>query len=373
MDYLNSGIKLITKIKSLGYDAYLIGGCVRDYLLDIPCNDIDITTSMPLDEIKNNFTYIENGVDYLSITVKFEGINAEITHFRKDISYNDHRHPIVEEVDNLYDDTTRRDFTINALAFDVDKKIVDYHNGINDLKDKLIRTIGDPNQRFEEDALRILRALYFSSKLNFKIENNTLEAIKAKSYLLASLSNDRLFSYLSKLVSAKYSNGIDYIKKYDLFRYIPDFNDWLSATGFGYTQEELVYGYYYKYNKYPPVITAKEKKLCVSLMNLVDNKFDDYSLYRNKECVYKLSKFIERLNINPRVLKERIRKMPISEDSELAVSKYEITADFEGEMKSVVVNEVIRAIISLAIPNEREAIIKFIKGFNHAKNVRSLY
>ena len=108
-------------------------------------------------------------------------------------------------------------------------------------------------------------------------------------------------------------------------------------------------------------------------MNLVDNKFDDYSLYRNKECVYKLSKFIERLNINPRVLKERIRKMPISEDSELAVSKYEITADFEGEMKSVVVNEVIRAIISLVIPNEREAIIKFIKGFNHAKNVRSLY
>ena len=139
MDYLSSGIKLISKIKSLGYDAYLIGGCVRDYLLDIPSNDIDITTSMPLDEIKNNFKCIENGADYLSVTIKYEGIDFEITHFRKDITYKDHRHPIVEEVDNLYDDTTRRDFTINALAFDSDKKIVDYHNGIRDLKEKIIR------------------------------------------------------------------------------------------------------------------------------------------------------------------------------------------------------------------------------------------
>ena len=257
MEYLDTGIKLISKIKSLGYDAYLIGGCVRDYLLDIVSNDIDIATNMPLDTIKNNFKYKDNGSDYLSITILFEGINFEITHFRKDISYADHRHPIVEEVDNLLVDTKRRDFTINALAFDSDKKIIDYHNGINDLKNKLIRTIGNPNIRFEEDALRILRALYFSSKLGFEIEENTLYAIKEKSYLLSSLSNDRIFTYFIKLCEAKTSKGIDYIKEYDLFRYIPDFKNWLDVTGYGFIKEELVYRYYLKYDKYPPVITAK--------------------------------------------------------------------------------------------------------------------
>ena len=367
MDYIDSGIKLISEIKSLGYEAYLIGGCVRDYLLDISCNDIDITTSMPLDELKNHFSYIDNGSNYLSITIKYEGINFEITHFRKDISYTDHRHPVVEEVDNLYEDTIRRDFTINALAFDADKKIIDYHNGINDLKEKQIKAIGDPLKRFEEDALRILRALHFASKLNFKIENNTLEAIKAKSYLLSSLSNERIYDYLVKLVEAKYSKGIDYIKQYDLFRYIPDFNDWLNSTGFGYTKDELVYGYYLKYHKYPPIISSKEKKLCLSLLNLVENDFDDYSLYKNKETVYKLSKIIDRLKIDSRDLKKKIMDMPIQSDNDLAVSKLEMAEGFEGEMKSAVINEVIKAILKRKIPNERVEIINFIKGFNYAK------
>ncbi len=367
MDYLDSGIRLISKIKSLGYDAYLIGGCVRDYLLNIPSNDIDITTSMPLEELKEHFSFKDNGSTYLSITIKFEGINFEITHFRKDISYSDHRHPVVEEVDNLYDDTTRRDFTINALAFDYNRKVVDYHNGMDDLKNKLIRTIGDPRQRFEEDALRILRALYFSSKLNFDIEANTLAAITEKSYLLSTLSNDRIFDYFSKLLSANYSKGLNYIREHELFRYIPDFKYWLDAVEFGYTEEELVYAYYLKYNKFPPVISAKEKKLCVSLKNLVESSFDNYSLYRNKDTIYKLSKYLERLNINPKQLKERIMLMPLSTDSDLAVSKLEITESFEGEMKSHVVNDVIKAILNGDIPNEREAIIKFIKVFNHAR------
>ena len=367
MNYIDSGIKLISEIKKFGYDAYLIGGCVRDYLLDISCNDIDITTSMPLDELKTKFSFIDNGSNYLSITIKFEGINFEITHFRKDISYIDHRHPIVEEVNNLYDDTIRRDFTINALAFDYTKKIIDYHNGIDDLKNKLIRAIGDPYLRFEEDALRILRALHFSSKLNFEIEKNTLDALKAKSYLLSSLSNERIFDYFVKICEAKYSLGIDYIKKYDLFRYIPDFNDWLNATGFGYTKEELVYGYYLKYHKYPPIISNKEKKLCISLLELVNNNFDDYSLYKNKETVYKLSKFIERLNVNVKVLKKKIMDMPIQSDNDLAVTKLEMTEGFEGEMKSAVINEVIKAILKRKIRNERVEIINFIEGFNYAK------
>lgn len=367
MKYLDKGINLINQIKSFGYDAYLIGGCVRDYLLNIPSNDIDITTSMPIALLKLNFEYKDNGSDYLSITIKYEGVNFEITHYRKDKEYKDHRHPIVEESDNLYDDTKRRDFTINALAFDSNKKIIDYHDGLSDLENKQIKAIGDPYIRFEEDALRILRALYFSSKLNFNIEENTLNAIKDKSYLLSALSNDRIYEYLIKLLSTNRTKGIDYINKYDLFKYIPDFRDWLLAVKPGYTKDELVYAYYLKYNKYPVVITSAEKKLCLALNDLIKNNFSDYSLYKNQESIYKLSKILERINVNVRSLRARINKLPIRNDFELALSKFEITENFEGNMKSIAVNEIIKMILSREIKNDKESIMKYIEVLKNAR------
>ena len=111
----------------------------------------------------------------------------EITHFRRDIEYTDHRHPKVELVDNFFMDSTRRDFTINALAMDSTGEILDFHDGLKDLQDKVIKTIGDPFLRFTEDALRILRGLYFASKLDFEIESNTLFAMVDKKELLATL------------------------------------------------------------------------------------------------------------------------------------------------------------------------------------------
>lgn len=367
MKYLDKGISLINKIKSYGYDAYLIGGCVRDFLLNIQSNDIDVATSMPLDLLKKEFKFKDNGTKYLSITIKHEGVNFEITHFRKDIEYIDNRHPIVEEVDNLFDDTKRRDFTINALAIDSNKKIIDYHDGLKDLEKKQIKAIGNPIKRFEEDALRILRALYFSSKLNFKIEDNTLEAIKEKAYLLGNLSNERIYEYFVKIITAKYPKGLNYIKEYDLFRYIPDFKDWLSTVDFGYDKDELAYLYYLKYKKYPVISTSLEKKLCLSLADLVNNNFSDFSLYKNKESVYKLTKVLDRINVNSRQLKNRINEFPISYDSELAVSKLEITSHFEDRLKSAAVNEIIKAVLSKKINNDRLSILNYIEVLKDAR------
>lgn len=367
MNYLDKGINLINQIKSLGYDAYLIGGCVRDFLLNIPSNDIDITTSMPIELLKLNFDYKDNGSDYLSITIKYEGSYFEITHYRKDKEYKDHRHPIVEESDNLYDDTKRRDFTINALAFDYNKKLIDFHNGLADLENKQIRAIGDPYIRFEEDALRILRAIYFSSKLNFEIEENTLNAIKDKCYLLSCLSVDRIYEYFIKLLSTKHTNGIDYINKYDLFKYIPDFNDWLKAVKLGYSKDELVYAYYLKYNKYPVVITSAEKKLCGSLNDLIKNNFSNYSLYKNQESLYKLSKILERINVNVKSLRAKINRFPIRCDSDLALSKFEITENFEANMKSIAVNEIIKKILDRELRNDKQSILEYIEVLKDAR------
>ena len=367
MKYLDKGIDLINKIKSYGYEAYLIGGCVRDFLLNIQSNDIDITTSMPIELLKKEFNCKENGPKYLSYTIKYEGINFEITHFRKDIEYIDNRHPIVEEANNLLDDTIRRDFTINALAIDADKKIIDYHDGLSDLEKRQIKTIGDPRKRFDEDSLRILRALYFAAKLDFSIEDNTLEAIKEKSYLLSNLSNERIYEYFVKILSARTKRGVDYIKEYDLFRYIPDFKDWFSVTGHGYEKDELAYFYYLKYKKYPVVVTKLEKKLCLSLAELVKTDYSNYSLYKYQDTVYKLGPIFDKLGVSSKKLKQRINELPIRSDLDLAVSKFEITEHFDTNYKSAAVNEIIRAIVSNKIENDRLSILHYIEVLKNAR------
>ena len=188
MSYLDKGLEIIKRIENLGYFAYLIGGVVRDYLLKEEIHDIDIATNMPLDQLKQYYAIKENGIDYASVTIENDGYFFEVTHFRRDLSYLDHRHPMVELTDTLLEDIQRRDFTINALAMNSSMKIIDYSEGYSDLKNKIIRMIGNPILRFEEDALRILRALYFSSKLGFQIEQNTLDAMVFHKKLLSCLS-----------------------------------------------------------------------------------------------------------------------------------------------------------------------------------------
>ena len=126
MNYLDAGLALLKEIESKGYKAYIIGGAVRDFLLNMPINDIDITTNMPISLIKEEYDIILNGLNYLSISIKYNGYIFEVTNFRYDISYTDHRHPIVSLCDNLYDDTLRRDLTINAMAYDSNKNLIDY-------------------------------------------------------------------------------------------------------------------------------------------------------------------------------------------------------------------------------------------------------
>ena len=177
MNYFDTAIKILKKIESLGYDAYIVGGVVRDYLLNLEVYDIDLTTNMPLSEINKNFQTIENGKEYLSITIVESGFKYEITHFRTDLEYINHRHPKTKEVNTLKEDIIRRDYTINAIAIDSNNNVIDYVNGKQDLNNGIIRLIGDYSKRYDEDCLRILRGLYLASKLGFEIEDNTLKSI----------------------------------------------------------------------------------------------------------------------------------------------------------------------------------------------------
>lgn len=195
---------ILQKLAAAGYEGYLVGGCVRDFLLGKEPSDFDITTSALPEETMTVFAadrVIPTGLQHGTVTVLHGGMSAEITTYRTETTYADGRHPdSVAFSRNLSDDLCRRDFTVNAMAMDASGNIVDLYGGRADLDAKTLRAVGDPTLRFTEDALRILRAFRFAAKLGFTIEKNTLDAAIALAPRLSLVSRERIFAELEKLL-----------------------------------------------------------------------------------------------------------------------------------------------------------------------------
>ena len=221
-------IDILKIFNQKGYEAYFVGGCVRDYLLGEDFSDIDITTNALPDEVKKVFRKsIDTGIQHGTVTILVNGDSYEVTTFRTEEDYTNHRSPEkVEFVSNLREDLDRRDFTINAMALDYNGKLFDYHNGDQDLNSKIIRTVNNPNERFYEDALRMLRAFRFSSKLGFEIENNTLNAIKRNAELIKFVSIERIVNEFKKLLAGKGNlRSLELLIDSKLNSYIPFFDE----------------------------------------------------------------------------------------------------------------------------------------------------
>ena len=220
----NSAINVLEKFNEAGYEAYFVGGCVRDYLLNDEFSDIDITTNALPDEVKQIFRKsIDTGIQHGTVTILVNGDNFEVTTFRTEDDYIDHRTPEkVEFVSDLKEDLDRRDFTINAMALDSNGKLYDYHCGERDLRNKVIKTVNNPNERFFEDALRMLRAFRFSSKLGFEIEENTLKAIKNNAELMKFVSIERIVNEFRKLLTGRGNKrSLELLLDSNLNNYIP--------------------------------------------------------------------------------------------------------------------------------------------------------
>ena len=196
--------KSLEILEKNGFEAYIVGGCVRDFLMNKTPHDFDITTNArPQDTKKcfDGYRLITNGEKHGTIAVVIDGEVVEITTYRIDGSYSDSRHPeSVTFSKNLSEDLSRRDFTVNAMALDKNGEIVDLFGGRSDIENKIIRTVGNPSDRFEEDALRIMRALRFASLLGFEIDPETSEQIHKKAYLLKNISIERIRDEFMKLV-----------------------------------------------------------------------------------------------------------------------------------------------------------------------------
>ena len=203
---------ILEKLEKNGFEAYVVGGAVRDIVLGKKPEDFDVTTSATPEEVIKVFGERRchpTGMAHGTVTVVEEDMPFEVTTFRIDGEYSDSRHP--EQVlftRNLHEDVKRRDFTINAMAMTRDAEIVDFCGGLSDLETGVIRAVGEPKKRFEEDALRILRALRFAAQLGFTIENETAEEVLRQKESLLRLSAERIWQEVRKLFCGEYATTI---------------------------------------------------------------------------------------------------------------------------------------------------------------------
>lgn len=244
---------ILEKLESSGFQAFFVGGCVRDTLMNQEINDVDVTTNALPEQIISVFSgykVIPTGLKHGTVTVISEGGPFEITTFRIDGNYSDSRHPdSVTFSNDIKDDLSRRDFTINAIAMDKDGNIIDPFGGMNDINNKIIRCVGIPEQRFSEDALRIMRAVRFSSQLGFEIEPETRKAVLSMKKRLEDISRERIREELDKLICGK--NAVDVLLEYKdiIGEIIPE-----MRACFNFEQRSR----YHKYDIYEHSIRALE-------------------------------------------------------------------------------------------------------------------
>ena len=223
---------IIETLYSNGYEAYAVGGCVRDTLLGRTPKDWDITTSAKPEEVKALFNHtIDTGILHGTVTVMLNHEGYEVTTYRIDGEYEDARHPKeVTFTANLVEDLKRRDFTINAMAYNHKVGLVDEFDGVKDLENKIIRCVGNPMDRFSEDALRMLRAVRFAAQLGFSIEDKTQEAVKALAPTIKKVSAERIQVELVKLVTSEHPEEMRTVYELGLTKiFMPEFDTMMET------------------------------------------------------------------------------------------------------------------------------------------------
>ena len=356
-------LDVLKEITSHSYKAYIVGGFVRDYLLGIESNDIDICTNATPKEIKEIFkdNCLPNE-DYGSVVVSLKGYNFEITTFRKEVGYNDNRHPIeIKYIDDLYEDLLRRDFSINTLCMDDTGKIIDYLKGQDDLNNHIIRTIGDAEVKFSEDSLRILRAIRFATILDFELDEECRKAIIKTKELLSNLSYNRKREELDKIfTSTNYKKGIKLLLELGLDKEleIPNLekvlsSDMISLIGI-WTLLDV--SDIYPFNKNELDLMSKVKEV-LELDNL-----DPYTLY--KYGLYVNSVVSEIRNDDIKIVTEAYNNLVIKSKDDIDIDPkdiIELLGQEPGKYITDIYNVLEKEILYLRLNNKKDDIIKYIK------------
>jgi tRNA nucleotidyltransferase (CCA-adding enzyme) len=371
--YIESGKKILHQLTLNGFEAFFVGGFVRDYVLHIPANDIDITTSATPDQIKTLFEKTKDtGLKYGTVTVFQDNLAFEVTTYRLDGIYLDSRRPENVEFSNvLEDDLVRRDFTINAMAMTENGHVIDLVGAKADLADQVIRAIGNPNERFKEDALRILRAFRFVSKLGFDIEEHTFLAMKQDRFLLDTLPSERLLQEFKAIFQYNYQDKtlslMAECRLHEVFTELENAIKLLSGQT-GYQIDMIQFfalAFYLSGHEIPSRwrFSNKEKAIIEKLMALLfvtsDDQFNEMIVYTYglDVCLLadQLNRLINPLNQQTQRIVDLYQQMPIHKTCDLAFKGdhiLQLGLLDDARIIGDIIDDLTYQVITLQIPNE---------------------
>ena len=380
---------VLKQLEQAGYEAYFVGGSIRDLILNRPIHDIDIASSAYPEEVKRLFPKtIDTGIKHGTVTVLNDGASYEITTFRTESGYQDFRRPDhVTFVQNLAEDLKRRDFTINALAMNRTGEVIDLFNGLGDLQKHLIKAVGDPMKRFHEDALRMMRAVRFMSQLNFDLESQTKEAVSDLHQLLSKISVERIRDEFVKMgtginsrdafkifLQTKLSESVpDFAGKSDLLAIYPKlkFNPSMETSLWSIIiillkiSDDQIARFMRDW-KNSNAMTEKVRKI-VTLFDLISEKSpSDLELFNaGKDVLLNTIDVAHILGqpINSEALVDRYTALPIKSMSELAVDGQFLIANGikPGPKLGQILNEIKQKVISGELANSKDDIQDYLQ------------
>ncbi|HDZ7757056.1 TPA: CCA tRNA nucleotidyltransferase [Staphylococcus aureus] len=388
---------ILEQIQDNGFEAYYVGGSVRDYVMGRNIHDIDITTSATPDEIESIFSHtIPVGKEHGTINVVFNDENYEVTTFRAEEDYVDHRRPSgVTFVRDLYEDLQRRDFTMNAIAMDTAYKLYDYFDGQQDINNRIIRTVGIAEERFQEDALRMIRCLRFQSQLSFDIAMETFEAMRTQMADIKFLSIERIVIELTKLMRGiNVEESFNHLKSLKAFNYMPyfeqldmnqinvtepidlelliaivsvkfDINYSLKPLKLSNRQVKDINQYIQIMNALPSIITKEQLKMFVYDYdtNLIKNVMVAADVLKANDV-----QGHEPLIVNLQTIDETLHRLPMHNRKDMMVNGGVLMAHLNaksGPWLKDVLRQIEIAIVTGKVINEETEILKWVD--NHVK------
>ena len=386
--------KIIEIIEQHGYTAYIVGGAVRDYLLGRKIGDIDIASSAKPEQIQQIFDkVIPVGIEHGTVIVRFEGESYEVTTFRTEGLYSDHRHPDnVKFIDKIEKDLARRDFTINAIALDKHGNYVDPFNGRDDLNRHMIRTVGNPEERFKEDPLRMLRALRFASQLGFDIETYTFTVLSYYVDYIERIAIERVATEVEKMFAGAYissttklfihSNMPNYlpilkdntkIKKQigQLKHPLHSFSEVIALSH--YYENTISIDKWVKDWKLSNQTRKDAHQLFQAITNYKENKLTPWLVYRlpnhlDKALIRLLTILFSNSSIAQISLNELRENLPITARNQMAINGNDITHLFPNRQEGPWINQLLTklefAIVNGKVKNIRKDLEGLLKEWN---------
>lgn len=377
MSTIKTAKGVLYELKKAGYEAYIVGGAVRDYLLRMPINDVDITTNARPHQVNKIFRTIPTGLKYGTLTVLYKDEKFEVTTYRIDGEYQDDRHPDnVTFSEDVQEDVKRRDFTINGLLLSDRQEIIDFVEGQKDLKAKLIRTIGDPYQRFDEDALRMMRAFYFQSKLGFQIETKTRDAIFELKDNLKNVAMERIVNEMIKIIQGEHAKrafksmvttqvhevlpglkkGIEHILTMDDMPFVDPFFALCFTLNDGIVPQEWTFSNKHRHRYQQAATLARKTKV-----------FDAYYLYTYgiDLCLLanKVNFMLNRSSNMKSEIEETYQNLPIQSELDLKLRATEmmmITGKKAGAWLKDMQHQMVLKVLKKELKNDKESLTAFL-------------